>query len=211
MPQSTANTEEIQGAKFQHLGFPTLGNPDAGIPAVGISEVGINKTKDINKPELLINNNILNQTEFNSVRPVCHSSKGTGRDRQELKNDYIDLIKDQVDYEHLIQSFSEDKDTIDGIINVITDIATTNPENGYERINGRDYPHEVVKSRLLKMDYNTMLHVLDKLKENTTKIRNLRAYMLTVLYNAKDEMELSVMNQVNYDMYGGGWEEKGII
>jgi hypothetical protein len=47
------------------------------------------------------------------------------------------------------------------------------------------------------------------MNENTTKIRNMRNYLLTALYNARDELDISISSQVNYDMYGG-WEQKGI-
>ncbi len=222
MLQSTENREDFQGAKNQHLGNPAVGNPmvgnpavgnpDVGKPTVGISEVGISNTKDINKTELLNNNNLINKTEFKFISPVSHNSKDNGQDRQEIKQAYVELIKDQVNYDSLVEEHENEKEIIDGIINVITDIATTKSKSGYERINGRDdYPYEVVKSRLLKTDARVMEHVLEKLNQNTCKIHNLRAYLLTVLYNAKDEMELSIMNQVNYDMYGGGWEEKGIV
>ena len=55
-----------------------------------------------------------------------------------------------------------------------------------------------------------MEHVLDRMKENTTRIKNMRSYLLTVLYNAKDEREMAVDSQVNYDWYGGGLEKKGV-
>ena len=61
------------------------------------------------------------------------------------------------------------------------------------------------------MDYSTLIHVLDRLRQNTTEIRSLRNYLITALYNARDEMDFSVDSQVRHDMYGGGWEEKGII
>ena len=96
------------------------------------------------------------------------------------------------------------------MLNVIADVATTDPPEGVEWINKRAYSHEVVKSRFLKMDEKTLKHALDRMEKNTTKIRNMRAYLMTVLYNAKDEVELSLQNQVNHDMYGGDWQEKGI-
>ncbi len=209
--ESPANTEDFQGSKFQHLGNPTVGFPDSGIPEAGISESGLNNIKDINNPEEKNNNKNFIQTEFNLSGHVSQREREKRQDGQEYKNEIVDFIKDQVEYNTLIQNNPDDTETIDGLINIIADIVTTKPNEGYERINGRDYSHEVVKSRLLKMDYFTMGYVLDKLKDNTTKIRNMRAYLLTVLYNAKDERELSVMNQVNHDMYGGGWAEKGIV
>ena len=120
---------------------------------------------------------------------------------------YIEILKDQVEYDVLINDpvFSRYKETIDGIIVIIADIATTEPLDGYEVVNKRKYPHEVVKSRLLKMDYMTLTHVLDRLKKNTTEIRSLRNYLITALYNAKDEMDFSVDSEVRHDMYGGVW------
>ena len=61
------------------------------------------------------------------------------------------------------------------------------------------------------MDRLIMEHVLDRMKENTTKIKNMRSYLLTVLYNAKDEMQMSVDSQVNYDWCGDGLEKKGVV
>ena len=133
-------------------------------------------------------------------------------DRRTDRDIYIGMLREQVRYGQLCREeyYRDRKETIDGIINVIADIATTDPPDGYERVNGRNYPHEVVKSRLLKTDYELLVHVLDRMDNNCTQIHNLRAYLITALYNARDEMELSVRAQVNYDMYGGGWEEKGI-
>ena len=130
----------------------------------------------------------------------------TGQDKTD-RDIYIEILKDQVEYDVLINDpvFSRYKETIDGIIVIIADIATTEPLDGYEVVNKRKYPHEVVKSRLLKMDYMTLTHVLDRLKKNTTEIRSLRNYLITALYNAKDEMDFSVDSEVRHDMYGGVW------
>ena len=100
---------------------------------------------------------------------------------------------------------------IDGIINIIADMAITTPPDGVEWINGRAYPYEVVRNRLLEIDFDVLSHVLTKLKETKTQIKSLRRYILTTIYNAFDEMDISLQAEVNYDMFGGGWIEKGII
>ncbi len=129
------------------------------------------------------------------------------------KADYIDYLRGCIGYEDMIcdQRYRFEKEKIDGIINMIADVATTTPPDGKEWVNSRPYSHEVVKSRLLKMDRLIMEHVLDRMKENTTKIKNMRSYLLTVLYNAKDEMQMSVDSQVNYDWCGDGLEKKGVV
>lgn len=137
-----------------------------------------------------------------------------GRDKiQPDKDDYIEYLKRNIGYEGMIHedSYRFEKDKIDGIINMIADIVTTTPPDGKEWVNSRPYSHEVVKSRLLKTDRIILEHVLDRMKENTTKIRNMRSYLLTALYNAKDEMDISVESQVNYDWKGGGMEKRGVV
>ena len=138
-----------------------------------------------------------------------HQERQDGRD---MKSAYIDILRDQVRYYDLLvdDHYRFRKEQIDGIINMIADLAVTEPPDGIEWINSRPYNHEVVKSRLLKTDYELLTHVLDRMSENTTKIRNMRNYLLTALYNAKDEFDMTMAARVNYDMYGGGWEEKGI-
>ena len=129
------------------------------------------------------------------------------------KADYIEYLKRNIGYEGMVleDSYRFEKDKIDGIINMIADIVTTTPPDGKEWVNSRPYSHEVVKSRLLKTDRFVLEHVLDRMKKNTTNIKNMRSYLLTALYNARDEMDISVESQVNYDWKGGGMEERGVV
>ena len=129
------------------------------------------------------------------------------------KESYINLIRLKVRYEGMIRDelFKNRKGMIDGIINIIADMAITTPPDGVEWINGRAYPYEVVRNRLLEIDFDVLSHVLAKLKETKTQIKSLRRYILTTIYNAFDEMDISLQAEVNYDMFGGGWIEKGII
>lgn len=71
-------------------------------------------------------------------------------------------------------------------------------------IGGEDYPREVVKNRLLKINGEHIGYVIDCLKENTTKVRNIRAYLLTSLYNAPTTINSYYTALVNHDLYGGG-------
>ena len=135
--------------------------------------------------------------------------KVTMKDRQTDRELYIEMLKDQVEYDRILEEdrFHEKINIVDGIINIIADIATTQPPDGYERINGRQYPHEVVKNRLLKMDYDTLIHVLGRFKENTSEIKNMRSYLLTALYNARDEKDIQFQNFFNHSYYNTDWTE----
>ena len=67
---------------------------------------------------------------------------------------------------------------------------------------GSDFPHEIVKSRLLKLNGEHIRFVMDCMKENTTKIRNIKQYLLTALFNAPTTIGNYYSSLVNHDMYG---------
>ena len=145
------------------------------------------------------------------ARPARVAAREQGQeDRRTDRDLYIGLLREQVEYGRLLQEdpHGDRINIVDGILNIIADIATTDPPDGYERVNGRPYPHEVVKSRLLKMDYETINHVLERFKENKTEIRNMRSYLLTALYNARDEKDIQFQNYFNHSYYGMDWERK---
>ena len=79
-------------------------------------------------------------------------------------------------------------------------------------VNKQPFPPEVVRSRLLKITEAHMEYVVNSFRDNPNPdgIHNVRAYMLTMLYNAPVTFKAHICQQVNHDMYGGGWEKKGI-
>ena len=70
------------------------------------------------------------------------------------------------------------------------------------RVHGEDLPHEVVKSRFLKLNHEHIEYVLLSLKRNTSDVKNIRAYLITTLYNAPTTIDSYYTALVNHDMYG---------
>lgn len=70
-------------------------------------------------------------------------------------------------------------------------------------VNSMQVPREVVKRKLLKLDYMHIVYVIDCLDENSTKIRNYKSYILTMLYNAPDTMNHYYQSKFNKNYYGG--------
>ena len=68
------------------------------------------------------------------------------------------------------------------------------------RVAGNDYPAEVVRSKLLKLNSEHIRFVMDCLKQNTTRIRNIRQYLLTALFNAPSTMNSYYTALVAHDM-----------
>lgn len=91
--------------------------------------------------------------------------------------------------------------TLDEILELMVDVVCTTKDT--VRISGDDKPAEVVKGRLLKLDSEHIRFVLDSLRENTTKIRNIKQYLLATLYNAPMTISNHFRSLVNHDMANG--------
>lgn len=94
-----------------------------------------------------------------------------------------------------------DHDRLEEILELLVETVCSTKK--YIRVAGSDYPAEVVRSRLLKLDMEHIKFVFDCLKENTTKIRNIKQYLLTTLYNAPTTIGSYYSALVQHDLYGG--------
>ena len=128
-----------------------------------------------------------------------------GRDAmsmEEMQN-YRELILENIEYDHLRRQFATYREDLDEIVELI--VETVCARRKTTRIAGADFPHEVVRSRFLKLDSGHIEFVMECMHKNTTEVRNMKQYLLTVLFNAPTTMNNHYTAQVNHDMYGGGW------
>lgn len=114
--------------------------------------------------------------------------------------DYRDLILENIEYDILRERNPYDVETLDEIVELMLEVVTATRKN--TRIAGSDFPHEIVRSRFLKLNAEHIQFALDGMKQNTTKIRNIKQYLLTVLYNAPTTISSYYSALVNHDMYG---------
>ena len=116
---------------------------------------------------------------------------------------YRDLVLENIEYDHLCREFSTYREDLDEIVELI--VETVCARRKTTRIAGADFPHEVVRSRFLKLDSSHIEFVMECLHNNTTEVRNMKQYLLTVLFNAPTPISNHYTAQVNHDMYAGGW------
>ena len=116
---------------------------------------------------------------------------------------YRDLVLENIEYGHLCREFATYREDLDEIVELI--VETVCARRKTTRIAGADFPHEVVRSRFLKLDSSHIEFVMECLHNNTTEIRNMKQYLLTVLFNAPTTMNNHYTAQVNHDMHAGGW------
>ena len=114
---------------------------------------------------------------------------------------YRGLIRENISYDDLVREHPYDAAQLDEMVELMVETVCSRKKN--IRVAGNDFPQAVVKSRLLKLDGEHIRFVFDCLRENTTQVRNMKQYLLTVLYNAPATIENHYAAQVNHDLYGG--------
>ena len=119
-------------------------------------------------------------------------------DRMDERELYREIIEENIEYE--IMKDRPDGDRLGEIVEIMLDaVCSTAPTI---RINGEDMPQQVVKSRFLKLDSSHIEYVFHAMKECPSNIRNIRAYLLTTLYNAPATMDNFYSAKVNHDFNG---------
>ena len=128
-----------------------------------------------------------------------------GRDAMsvtEIEN-YRELILENIEYDCLKQRYPLYLDDLNEIVELL--VETVCAKRKTTRISGADFPHEIVRSRFLKLDSSHIEFVMDCLQKNTTQVRNIKQYLLAVLFNAPTTMNNHYTSLVNHDMHAGGW------
>ena len=111
---------------------------------------------------------------------------------------YDQLIRESIDYDSLIIVHPYDRELIDGIVDMILETVLCRQE--YILIASNQYPAEVVKSKFLKLNYSHIEYVLSCLRRNTTKVNNIKKYLLAALFNAPSTIEGYYQSEVQHDM-----------
>ena len=192
---------------------PTLENPTQEKPTL---ENPMQLNKDIQKTDLPKKEKSNTDLSSNHSIPILSPNpsplreetaeperKGTEAKTQSAIEIYREIIKENIEYDILIQDPHMDKDRLDEIVDLILETVCTARKT--LRIAGDDYPAELVKSKFLKLTSSHIEFVLDCMRENTTKIRNIKQYLRAVLFNAPSTIDSYYTSLVAHDMAGGAW------
>ena len=186
---------------------PTPDNPTSENPTQLNKE--IQKTNLPKKEKLNTDISSTHSIPFHSLNPLPYEQDEAAappeRKRTEAKTNsaieiYREIIKENIDYDILIQDPKMDKDRLDEIVEIMLETVCTARKT--IRIAGDDYPAELVKSKFMKLNSSHVEFVLDCMRENTTKIRNIKQYLKAVLFNAPSTIDSYYTALVNHDFYG---------
>ena len=173
---------------------PNTVNPNTVLPNTG-------SPTQLNTKEIITEKSITEpETIHQSIRPTSSESVTIDDkiDRIDMVKAYREIIKENIEYEHLVKQYGYER--MDELVELM--LETVLAQRSYIRIAGDDYPREVVKSRFLKVNSSHVEYVFGCLDNNTTKVRNIKAYLLSALYNAPATMDSYYRAEVNHDLYG---------
>ncbi len=138
-----------------------------------------------------------------AAAPPERKRKETAASENEAYRIYREIICDNIEYDILLQDKRIDRDRLDEIVDIILETVCSSRKK--IRIAGDDYPAELVKSKFMKLNSSHIEFVFDCLRENTTKIRNIRQYLRAVLFNAPSTIDSYYTALVAHDMAQPDW------
>lgn len=130
---------------------------------------------------------------FSTINNITNKNK----ERQEYTMKYLHEL---FEYDVLVQRQEYGTEDLDSVLDIIYDALNTTKDT--IRINGEEKSAAVVRSKLLKLDATDIEYAIEKFRSVTDRIKNPKAYMLTILYGAKEQRNLDVTNDVSHDLYG---------
>ena len=178
-------------------GNPDMEKPDTEKPA----ELNIEKS---NTQKSITDGSSTDSIPFRETA-AARPPERKGRDAMsvtEIEN-YRELILENIEYDCLKRRYPLYQDDLNEIVELL--VETVCAKRKTTRISGADFPHEIVRSRFLKLDSSHIEFVMDCLQKNTTQVRNIKQYLLAVLFNAPTTMNNHYTSLVNHDMHAGSW------
>lgn len=178
--------------------LPPSGSPECGKVAVQTAEKPQSRVRQSRSPECGKTAGIypdLNQTDFSPLEPSIYPSVPPPAGRWMDRSDCRREVEGQIEFPHLCRQFGYED--VDGVVELMVDtLCSTRPTL---RIGGEEIPTGQVKSRFLTLDSSHLEYVFDCMRRNTTQVRNIRAYLLTALYNAPVTMSNYYQAEVQHD------------
>ena len=150
-------------------------------------------------PKSQSNNTEFNKTDFSKTDPINPYPSDTIGQMER----YRAAIRENISYGCFLSDRNCRRKELDELVELMVDVMMM-PDHAILRIAGAERPAAVVKERFLKLDDSHIGYVLGCLQENTSKVGNIKAYLLASLYNAALTIDNYYRAEVNHDLYGSG-------
>ena len=203
----------IQEAKEEKEEQPEQGEPEPEKPEwenprqVNPGQANLKQAEPEQESTAQLNTKQSNTDGLNTYQSIYPEEPGAaahcqdrtdGMDRMELADAYREIICENIEYNILAERHG--KQRMDETVELMLEVVLS--KRPYIRIAGDDFPREVVRSRFLKINSSHLEYVFGCIDRNTTKVGNIKAYLLAALYNAPATMDSYYRTEVNHDLYG---------
>ncbi len=185
--------EEVKTSEKGKSGDPEMGGQE--FRKKELIKTDINKT-DVNETEK-------KELIYQSIHPSRQKISDQTNSEIDRWMEFRDIFRKNIEYEYILQ---RDPEMIPEILEIMIETACSRSK--LFSINGAQIPTERVRERLLSLNSMHIEYVLDALNQNTSKIQNIRAYLLATLYNAPKTINAFYKTLVNHDMYGKSRQER---
>lgn len=162
------------------------------------------EVQNLDPNETKYNKTDMNDIDSNHIVSITarekerYDGRYDGRYDAETYSAYHELIKENIEFDSLLKVYPSENESIQGILDLI--VETVMSSNEKILIASSWYPAPLVKSKFMKLNFMHIEYVLDRLKFNTTKVRNIKKYILAALFNAPSTMDGYYRAEVNHDM-----------
>ena len=193
----TTASEEVQKLEKQTSesvdNFSEVGNSNSLKLEMPTSRSAKNKPLEVGKRDT--NNTKFNNTEYNNLNLILSEDSD---ERLDEYTAYSEIIKENMEMDILYERYPFDGELLDGIYDLI--LETVLCKGGSVVIARNEYPVQLVKSKFLKLNSMHIEYVLNCMKSNTSKVRNIKKYLLAALFNAPTTISGYYQAEVNHDM-----------
>lgn len=178
---------EVHNAEFKKSKIQTSKSPENRLQEVQIMDS--NKT--------YINNTNSSNTDSNQIiSPGAGSVLAMRCDVDEIAA-YSEIIKENIEFDSLLQRYPYEQEMVQGIFDLILETVLTQGDKVL--ISSNTYPTQLVKSKFLKLNYSHIEYVMGCMSKNTTKVQNIKKYLLASLFNAPSTIDGYFKAEVNHD------------
>ncbi len=190
------NSTEVQNLNFKKFKNNTSRGSESEFQEVQKLNANDNNINNTDRS----NHNPINQSDPMVEKTGVKEEQGNGDDRStnSAASAYIEIIKKNIEYEHHMKYDQiTDRELYEELFGIICEIVCV--ERRTVKIGGEDYPYELVRSKFLKLNSSHLQYVMDCMRNTRTKITNIKAYMVTALYNAPNTMNHYYKQKVQHD------------
>ena len=206
----TSRSSRIKLQEVPKSNFKKCENQTSGSMKIELPEVPKSYSNNTDNNNTEYSDTDFSKTDISDTEDyLSYPSYAAGKTKEETMdeiermNAYRTLIRENISYEAFEHRGYGTKEEVDELVELMVE-AMMLPKGQMVRIAGADRPAEIVKSRFMQLRYPHIEYVTECLKNNTTKVGNIKAYLLTTLYNSVMTMDHYYHAEVNHDLYGGG-------